>query len=231
MKIKSATFTVSAPDLKSCPVPVLPEFAFIGRSNVGKSSLINLLAEKKDLARVSDLPGKTKLINFFTINQAWSLVDLPGYGYAKVAREDRLEFNTAVRDYLGHRASLRRVFALIDSRLPPQEMDLKFVHWLGTHALPFALIFTKIDKQAAQRTRHTIELFQAAMAESTDERPPVFASSATTRSGRAEILEFIEQSLARDQADRPGAPARLVNEPRSPAAAEYIDTEDGDDLE
>jgi GTP-binding protein len=230
MKIKSATFAVSAPDLAGCPVSALPEFAFIGRSNVGKSSLINLLAEKKDLAKVSDLPGKTKLINFFTINHTWSLVDLPGYGYAKVARADRLEFNTAVRDYLGHRPNLRRVFALIDSRLPPQEMDLRFVHWLGTHALPFALIFTKIDKQAAQKTRNTIELFQQAMAESTDDRPPTFASSATTRSGRSEILAFIEQSMAKGKADRPLAAAPLVNETPRPAAGSY-DAEEGDDLE
>src|SRR3954469_11879770 len=119
MKIKTAVFTTSAPDLASCPIPVLPEFAFIGRSNVGKSSLINLLAEKKDLARVSDLPGKTRLLNFFTINSRWNLVDLPGYGYAKLAKSDRIEFNTAVRDYLSQRANLRFVFALIDSRLPP----------------------------------------------------------------------------------------------------------------
>ncbi len=231
MKIKSATFATSAPDLRSCPVSALPEFAFIGRSNVGKSSLINLLAEKKDLAKVSDLPGKTKLINFFTINNTWSLVDLPGYGYAKVAREDRLEFNTAVRDYLGNRPNLRRVFALIDSRLPPQEMDLKFVHWLGTHELPFALIFTKIDKQAAQTTRNTIELFRQAMALSTDERPPTFASSATTRSGRSEILAFIEQSMAKNKAAKPSSPAEPMLEPPHPAAAAYGDTEDGDDLE
>ena len=232
MKIKSATFTVSAPDLPSCPPPLLPEFAFIGRSNVGKSSLINLLAEKKDLARVSDLPGKTKLINFFTINHAWNLVDLPGYGYAKVARADRLEFNTAVRDYLSHRPGLRCVFALIDSRLPPQEMDLKFVHWLGTHDLPFALIFTKIDKQAAQKTRGTVEEFRKAMAQSTDARPPVFASSATTRSGRSEILAFIEQTLAQARADRPFVPARMTLESARPATAELPgDAEDGDDLE
>ena len=141
MKIKSALFATSSPSLAACPRAVLPEFAFIGRSNVGKSSLLNLLAEKEDLALVSDLPGKTKLINFFTINNTWSLVDLPGYGYAKVSKTDRIEFNTAVRDYLSQRPTLQRVFALIDSRLPPQEMDLKFVHWLGTNEIPFALAF------------------------------------------------------------------------------------------
>jgi GTP-binding protein len=199
MKIKSAIFATSAPDLASCPHSVLPEFAFIGRSNVGKSSLINLLAEKKDLARVSDLPGKTKLINFFTINGNWSLVDLPGYGYAKVAREDRLEFNTAVRDYLGQRPNLRRVFALIDSRLPPQEMDLKFVHWLGQRSLPFALVFTKIDKQSAQDSRNTIERFRQSLAKSTDEQPRIFATSITTKTGRSEILGFIEQALTKSK--------------------------------
>ncbi|MDB6113600.1 MAG: engB [Lacunisphaera sp.] len=207
MKIKSAVFTTSAPDLASCPTPVLPEFAFIGRSNVGKSSLLNLLAEKKDLARVSDLPGKTRLLNFFTINERWSLVDLPGYGYAKVAKTDRIEFNTAVRDYLGHRPSLRCVFALIDSRLAPQEIDLRFVHWLGAHEVPFALVFTKIDKQSAQTSRNTIEQFQRAMAASTDAQPPVFATSATTKSGRSELLGFIEQSLAgKTAAKKPAAP-------------------------
>jgi GTP-binding protein len=138
------------------------------------------------------------LINFFTINGTWSLVDLPGYGYAKVAKEDRLEFNTAVRDYLGQRPNLKRVFALIDSRLPPQEIDLKFVHWLGKHSLPFALVFTKIDKQAAQHSRNTIEQFKQAMAASTEELPPIFASSITTKTGRAEILGLIEKSLPKD---------------------------------
>jgi GTP-binding protein len=210
MKIKTATFAVSAPDLKACPYSVLPEFAFIGRSNVGKSSLINLLAEKKDLARVSDLPGKTKLINFFTINQAWSLVDLPGYGYAKVAKSDRLEFNTAVRDYLGQRPNLQRVFALIDSRLPPQEIDLKFVHWLGQRAVPFALVFTKIDKQAAQHSRNHIEQFRQAMAGSTTEVPLVFATSATTKSGRSELLGFIAESLTKNR--RSFVPAPMMNQ-------------------
>ena len=218
MKIKTATFAGSAPDYPSCPPSVLPEFAFIGRSNVGKSSLINLLAEKKDLARVSDLPGKTKLINFFTINQAWSLVDLPGYGYAKVAKSDRLEFNTAVRDYLSQRTNLQRVFALIDSRLPPQEIDLKFVHWLGQRAVPFALVFTKIDKQAAQHSRNTIDRFRAAMAASTTEVPLVFATSVTTKDGRADLLEFIAKSLTKPK--RSFVPAPMMSGPRAkPAAA------------
>ena len=220
MKIKTAVFTTSAPDLASCPMPVLPEFAFIGRSNVGKSSLINLLAEKKDLARVSDLPGKTRLINFFTINQRWNLVDLPGYGYAKLAKSDRIEFNTAERDYLSQRANLRFVFALIDSRLPPQEIDLRFVHWLGAHEVPFALVFTKVDKQAAQHTRNTMQQFRQAMAASTDAQPPLFATSATTKTGRSEILAFIEQALA----GKTGAP-------KPAAAPPPVDPEWGDELE
>ena len=220
MKIKSANFTTSAPDFASCPTPVLPEFAFIGRSNVGKSSLLNLLAEKKDLARVSDLPGKTRLLNFFTINERWSLVDLPGYGYAKLAKTDRIEFNTAVRDYLSQRASLRCVFALIDSRLPPQEIDLRFVHWLGTNEVPFALVFTKVDKQAAQHTRNTMQQFHQAMAASTDAQPPTFATSATTKTGRSEILAFIEQTLA----GKPATPK--ANLPPPPADPEF-----GDELE
>ncbi len=231
MKIKTATFAVSAPDLASCPQSVLPEFAFIGRSNVGKSSLINLLTEKKDLAKVSDLPGKTKLINFFTLNGTWSLVDLPGYGYAHVGKAERQLFNTAVRDYLAHRPNLSRTFVLIDSRHEPQEMDLKFVHWMGTHALPFALIFTKIDKQAAQHSRNTIDRFRAAMAKSTEAQPPVFASSSATKSGRAEILAFIAQALPAHNAPKPFTGAPMMNHPRrlppTPAGDEML----GDDLD
>ena len=228
MKIKSAVFAISAPSLASCPRSTLPEFAFIGRSNVGKSSLLNLLAEKKDLALVSDLPGKTKLINFFTINNAWSLVDLPGYGYAKVAKTDRIEFNTAVRDYLGQRPNLQRVFSLIDSRLPPQEMDLKFIHWLGTNEVPFALVFTKVDKQAAQHTRNTIDRFKAALAKSTAAQPPIFATSTTTKTGRSELLAFIEQSLVTPKQANPFAAPRMMSET---SRASVVDPEDGDELE
>ena len=145
---------------------------------------------------MSDLPGKTKLLNFFTINDAWRLVDLPGYGYAHTAKSTREDFNTAVRDYLGHRANLRHVFVLIDSRHAPSEIDLRFVHWLGRQPVPFALIFTKVDKQAAHHTRNTIDQFRQAMARSTDVRPPTFATSAETKTGRAEILAFIAQHLA-----------------------------------
>src|SRR5688572_12377441 len=143
MKIKSAEFEVSAPDIRSCPKWALPEFAFIGRSNVGKSSLINLLTERRELAKVSVTPGKTKLINFFVVNGAWSLVDLPGYGYAAVGKQRRLEFNEAVADFISTRRNLRCVFVLIDSRLTPQSIDLEFLRWLSAVEVSFALIFTK----------------------------------------------------------------------------------------
>ena len=230
MKIHTAVFAVSAPNLALCPRATLPEFAFIGRSNVGKSSLINLLTQKKDLARVSDLPGKTKLINFFTINSAWTLVDLPGYGYAKVAKTDRQEFSTAVRTFLRERATLVCTFVLIDSRHEPQEMDLKFVHWMGTHALPFALVFTKIDKQSAQQSRNRIDQFRQAMAQSTDARPLIFASSATTKAGRDDILAFIAKSMPDKKSSKDFTLAPMMTHPdRSPdtaAASPWVAEED-----
>jgi GTP-binding protein len=196
MKIKSAVFDVSAPDLKSCPRWALPEFAFIGRSNVGKSSLLNLLVERRELAKVSVTPGKTKLINFFIINGAWSLVDLPGYGFAAVGQKVRDEFNQAVSDYLEKRKNIFCVFALIDSRLPPQRIDLQFVQWLGGCAVPFVLVFTKTDKQSAARSQANIERFKTCMAEWWDDLPQIFLSSAKTKDGRTEILGHIEQTLA-----------------------------------
>ena len=197
MKIKSAEFEVSAPALRSCPIWALPEFAFIGRSNVGKSSLINLLTERRELAKVSDTPGKTKLINFFVINGAWSLVDLPGYGYASVGVQRRLEFNEAVADFLSARRNLRCVFVLIDSRLPPQKIDLEFLRWLGGLAsVPFALIFTKVDKQSATQGQANVEKFKKALHEFRAEAPDIMVSSAKTRAGRTDILNYIEKILA-----------------------------------
>lgn len=196
MKIKSAVFEVSAPDLKSCPQWALPEFAFIGRSNVGKSSLINLLTERRELAKVSVTPGKTKLINFFIINDRWSLVDLPGYGYASVGHKERDEFNRAVSDYLENRKNIFCVFALIDSRLPPQRIDVQFVNWLVSSSVPFVLVFTKSDKQSATRARANIDLFTQALSEAGQEVLQIFLTSAKTKSGRTDILGFIEQTLA-----------------------------------
>ena len=196
MKINSADFEISAPDLKACPAWALPEFAFIGRSNVGKSSLINVLAGRRELAKVSDLPGKTKLINFFVINKRWSLVDLPGYGYAHVRQTERTAFNAAVAEFLEERRNLARVFVLIDSRLPPQAIDLEFLQWLGRCRAPYSLVFTKSDKQSAAQSKANIALFKARVAEWRSEAPEIFLSSAKTKSGRTEILSCIETALA-----------------------------------
>jgi GTP-binding protein len=196
MKIKSANFELSAPDLNRCPAWALPEFAFIGRSNVGKSSLINLLTERRELAKVSDTPGKTRLINFYAINQRWSLVDLPGYGFAEGNQRERAAFNVAVADYLEQRSNLVRVFVVIDSRLAPQAIDLEFVRWLGTSHANYALIFSKTDKQSLTRTQANIALFKTRLAEWRADMPEIFLSSAAKKSGRTEILGCIEAALA-----------------------------------
>ncbi len=197
MKIKSALFEVSAPDLKSCPNWNRPEFAFIGRSNVGKSSLINLLSERRELALVSDKPGKTKLINFFIMNGSWCLVDLPGYGYASASKQDRFGFNVAVADYIEHRETLRTVFVLIDSRLPPQQIDLDFLRWLGTCRTPFILIFTKADKQSATATKANVQVFIDALKEWRSEAPAYLITSSKTKAGRTDILSAVEKLLAK----------------------------------
>ena len=195
MKIKSATFEQSAPDLDTCPASSLPEFPFIGRSNVGKSSLINMLCERRDLAKVSVTPGKTKLINFFLINGTWSLVDLPGYGYAKVGQQQREAFNNAVADYLEQRTNIVRVFVLIDSRLPPQKIDLEFINWLGGCGIAFALIFTKSDKLSETQVRANVDVFTNKLKEEWDDLPPIFTCSSKSKRGRNEILGYIEKML------------------------------------
>jgi GTP-binding protein len=196
MKIKSSEFDRSAPNLQSCPQSPFPEFAFIGRSNVGKSSLINLLTERRELAKVSDTPGKTKLINFFRINGSWNLVDLPGYGYANVSKTQRADFNEAVADYIEQREKLRLVFALIDSRLEPQKIDLEFLGWLEGTGKPFALIFTKTDKLSATQAQTNIAHFTKTVFAGRTDLPRMFATSAKTKHGRMEILKFIETMLA-----------------------------------
>lgn len=195
MKIKSSEFDRSAPNLQSCPQSPFPEFAFIGRSNVGKSSLVNLLTERRELAKVSDTPGKTKLINFFRINGSWNLVDLPGYGYANVSKDDRANFNEAVADFIEQREKLRLVFVLIDSRLEPQKIDIEFLAWLKGTVRPFALIFTKTDKISAMQAQTNIALFMKTVFAGQTELPRVFASSAKTKHGRMEILKYIEEML------------------------------------
>ncbi len=195
MKIKSAVFETSAPTLDSAPRLALPEFAFIGRSNVGKSSLLNLLAEKRDLARVSDLPGKTRLMNFYCINLNWRLVDLPGYGYAHVSKSQRADFNEAAADYIKGRENLRGVFVLIDSRLEPQAIDLAFLEWIIEAGVPFAVVFTKADKQSASQTQACVARFHHVALADLDPAPPIFVSSAKTKAGRTEILRFISGQL------------------------------------
>ena len=195
MQIKSAIFHLSARDLQAAPEWQRPEFAFIGRSNVGKSSLINMLSNKEALAKVSSTPGKTQLLNFFIMNESWSLVDLPGYGYAKVAKSEKINFNESVGDYLEQRENLRQVFVLIDSRLLPQKIDIHFVTWLGGCRVPFTLVFTKADKQSVAKTKATIETFLESLPPHLVEVTPVIISSSKERTGRIEILKKIEQGL------------------------------------
>ena len=195
MHISSAIFDCSAPDLDACPDESLPEFAFIGRSNVGKSSLLNLLAGKEGLARVSPTPGFTKLINFFTINQTWRLVDLPGYGFAEGAKKDSARFNKAVTRYLKHRPNLSLVFALIDSGLPPQEMDIAFVEWLAGNAVPFVLVFTKTDKETPATVQANIAGFMEAISKWFEQPPSVFTCSAEKEQGRPELLGVIDEAV------------------------------------
>jgi GTP-binding protein len=194
--IRTTALLGSAPNLASCPSSELPEFAFIGRSNVGKSSLVNMLTRVKDLARVSDTPGKTRLINFFAVNESWTLVDLPGYGYAKVGRKERAHFSSFVADYLQNRPNLRGTFVLIDSRLTPQEIDLDFLNWMVGCGLRFILVFTKIDKLSRTAAQANIDAFLLRLQEISQDEPSFLTSSSTLGHGRSEILELIESTLA-----------------------------------
>jgi GTP-binding protein len=166
------TFVKSSPNWKQCPPSDLPEYAFIGRSNVGKSSLINMLCNRNDLAKISSKPGKTQLINHFLIDNAWHLVDLPGYGYAKTPKKIRAGFADMISQYILNRPQLACLFVLIDSRLTPQQIDLDFIYNLGENEIPFALIFTKADKQSAVRTRENVDNFLMALSENWEEPPP-----------------------------------------------------------
>jgi GTP-binding protein len=207
VNIASAVFDRSAPDLDSCPDESLPEFAFIGRSNVGKSSLLNMLAGEEGMARVSPVPGFTRMINIFTINGRWRLVDLPGYGFARVARKNSARFNQAVADYLEHRANLCLVFVLIDSGLTPQEIDLEFVEWLVRQAVPFVLVYTKIDKVSAATVRTNVAAFTARISAWFEKPPAAFTSSAETGQGRQELLGVIEEQMTAIRAESSRAPA------------------------
>lgn len=193
MIIKSAEFIISNTKMTALPKPTLPEYAFIGRSNVGKSSLINMLCRKKGLAKTSQSPGKTQVINHFKINDVWYLVDLPGYGYAKVSQTTRKSWEGMIKTYLEKRENLQCVMVLIDSRLEPQRVDLEFIDWLGSKAIPFVIIFTKADKQSKTKTAANVDLFKNTLAKNWEEIPQCFVTSAEETTGRDEVLGFIDQ--------------------------------------
>lgn len=193
MDIASATFVASFPTYQQCPKERLAEYAFIGRSNVGKSSLINMLTGRNKLAKTSGKPGKTQLINFFLINHHWHLVDLPGYGWAKASKSARKSWSKMIEEYLLYREQLVSLFVLIDSRLPPQKIDMEFMEWLGLHQIPFSLVFTKADKQSPVKTQQSVAAFKKEMLLTWESMPPVFVSSSVDRTGREEIIQYIEE--------------------------------------
>ena len=192
MKIKTAEFVISNTDVSKCPKDNLPEYAFIGRSNVGKSSLINMLTNHKSLAKTSGKPGKTQLINHFIINQNWFLVDLPGYGYASVSKDKRKTFQSFIRDYFNKRMQLACTFVLVDSRHNPQKIDLDFMEFLGTNGIAFCIIFTKADKLNKSTLPKNIANYKKELLTYWEELPPYFISSSTDKTGRDEILDFIQ---------------------------------------
>lgn len=193
MDIKSSEFVISAPMVSMCPKDTKPEYAFIGRSNVGKSSLINMLCRHKGLAKTSATPGKTLLINHFIINKEWYLVDLPGYGYAKRSKKETQKLDQMIRGYILGREQLVNTFVLIDVRLEPQANDLEFMNWLGMSSVPFSIVFTKADKLSAQKVSQNVEAYKQKMLETWEEMPPYFVTSAEKGEGRDDVLSYIEQ--------------------------------------
>ena len=192
MEIKSAEFVVSNTDYLKCPEGTKPEYAFIGRSNVGKSSLINMLCNKKGLAMTSSKPGKTLLINHFIINNEWYIVDLPGYGYASTGKKMRSQLQNMIEAYILNREQLDNLFVLIDSRHEPQQIDLEFMEWLGEKSIPFSIVFTKMDKQSPTRGKSNVKAYEEKRLETWEELPPVFLTSSEQKTGRTEILNYIE---------------------------------------
>ena len=192
MEITSAKFVISNSRADKCPEGNLPEYAFIGRSNVGKSSLINMLTNHSKLAMTSSTPGKTLLINHFLINNAWYLVDLPGYGYAQRGKKVMEQIKNLIQHYVLERVQMTCLFVLIDSRLEPQKIDLEFIEWLGENGIPFALVFTKADKQSAGKTKQNVERFLHTLKEQWEELPPYFITSAEKKTGREEVLDYID---------------------------------------
>ena len=193
MEIKKAEFTLSAPTVSMCPKDHKPEYAFIGRSNVGKSSLINMLTNNKKLAKTSATPGKTLLINHFIINNEWYLVDLPGYGYARRSKKEVQKLEQMISGYILQREQLMNVFLLVDVRLEPQKIDLDFIEWLGTSNIPFAIVFTKADKLSASKVSQNVEAYKKVLLETWEELPPIFITSSEKKAGRSEVLDYIEQ--------------------------------------
>ena len=192
MIIKSAEFVISNTDVKKCPASTLPEYACIGRSNVGKSSLINMLTQRKGLAMTSQKPGKTQLINHFLINNEWHLVDLPGYGFARVGQSNRERLKSIIEDYILEREQLTNLFILLDCRHEPQKIDLEFIEWAGENGVPFALVFTKADKLSKGKLASNIEAYKQTLLESWEELPPIFITSSEAKEGRDELLNYIE---------------------------------------
>ena len=193
MVIKKAEFVVSSPTWRKCPTDGRPEYAFIGRSNVGKSSLINMLTGVKGLAKTSGRPGKTQLINHFLINDEWYIVDLPGYGYARTSKSTREQFGAMIREYFLHREQLTNTFLLIDSRLKPTRIDLEFIHFLGTEGVPFTIVYTKTDKEKQREVAVNIRLMKQELSHEWEELPPMLMTSAATGYGRDALLNYIEQ--------------------------------------
>ena len=192
MVITSAEFVISNSRVNKCPTTGLPEYAFIGRSNVGKSSLINMLTGRKGLAMTSQKPGKTQLINHFLINKDWYLVDLPGYGYARLSRDGRDGLRKMIEDYILERTELVCLFVLLDSRLEPQRIDLEFIEWLGEEGIPFALVFTKADKLSKGKLAAYIAAYKERLLQQWEELPPLFITSSEARMGRDELLSYID---------------------------------------
>ncbi len=193
MEIKKAEFVISNSDYRKCPDTGLPEYAFIGRSNVGKSSLINMLTNQKGLAKTSVRPGKTQLINHFIINNEWYLVDLPGYGYARTSKSSREKWQKMITDYMLKREALVNVFVLVDSRIPPQKIDLEFINFLGMNGVPLSIIFTKIDKQKQREVAATVNAYKQILSEDWEVLPEMLMTSSVTRHGREKVLGRIEE--------------------------------------
>jgi GTP-binding protein len=195
MKIEDASFLISNTTFKKCPQDGRPEFAFIGRSNVGKSSLINMLTGKKKLAKTSSTPGKTQLINHFIINDEWYLVDLPGYGFAKASKKSRQSWEIFITEYLLHRERLMTTFVLIDARLAPQKIDLEFMNWCGGKGIPFSIVFTKTDKLSSSALQKNLLAYRKELLKFWDELPPIFVTSSASKFGREPVLNYIEDIL------------------------------------